>query len=65
MKLETGRLVRGARLRDRVEAEARRMRAEEFDRLVARPLARALAFLWRLPTSIASRAWSPRTSPCD
>jgi hypothetical protein len=52
-------------LRARVEADARRMRAEEFDRLIAIPVARALALLRRLPATVASRAWSPRPSACD
>jgi len=59
------RTINSTERRERAEAIARRMRAEQFDRLIVVPLARALALLRHLPASVASRAWSARPSTCD
>ena len=50
------RTINAAERRARAEATARRMRAEQFDRLIVVPLARTLAFIRRLPETLASRA---------
>jgi len=59
------RTINSAERRARVEAAARRLRAEQFDRLIVVPLARTLAFIRRLPETLASRAWTPRIPPRD
>lgn len=59
------RTINAAERRARAEATARRMRAEQFDRLIVIPLARALAFIRRLPETPASRAQAPHIPPCD
>jgi hypothetical protein len=65
MEPNVERYIIDERLLARVEARARRLRAQEFDRLILKPVLRALASLrHRRSSSARSRRWSPGASPC-